>query len=140
MTSSMGLALPSRLAQADSGPGMDAAEFPGFAERWLAAWNSHDLNRILALYAADALIRTPRAASWDPSTGGIVQGLANVRRYWSAALEASPNLRLELDSVLTSVGGGTILYRNHRSEFVAETVAFDEAGLIEAAVVSYRPI
>lgn len=119
---------------------MNATEFADFAEGWIDAWNSHDLDRILGHYAADVVIRTPRAAAWDPSTGGVVEGLAAVRRYWCAALRASPHLRFELDSTLTSAGGGTILYRNHRGELVAETVIFDVDGLVKNSIVSYKQI
>ncbi|MEX0757370.1 MAG: nuclear transport factor 2 family protein [Acidimicrobiia bacterium] len=119
---------------------MNATEFANFAEGWIAAWNSRDLDRILEHYATDVVIRTPRAADWDPLTGGVVEGLVAVRRYWCAALRASPHLRFELDSTLTSAGGGTILYRNHRGELVAETVVFDVARLVNVSVVSYKQI
>jgi hypothetical protein len=37
-----------------------------FAAEWIAAWNAHDLDRILSHYAADAVVRTPVAAARVP--------------------------------------------------------------------------
>src|SRR5258708_8734299 len=63
---------------------------------WIAAWNSHDLERVLALYAEDTEMTSDRipAMGFDPS--GTGRGKPDLRAYWSKALSMIPNLRFEL--------------------------------------------
>jgi ketosteroid isomerase-like protein len=109
-----------------------------FAAEWVDAWNAHDLDRILSHYADDIELTSPRAALVVPSSGGVIRGLAALRAYWGAALARSPNLRFELDDVLTTVSGATLLYRNHRDERVAETFLWNADGKVIRSVVAYR--
>lgn len=110
-----------------------------FAEEWIAAWNDHDLGRILLHYAPDAVVTTPVAAVRVPESGGVVRGHEALRAYWGPALEAMPDLHFDLVEAMPTVAGVTILYRNHRAQLVAETVLWNDAGLVHTAVVSYGP-
>ena len=38
---------------------MTEAEAQDFAQEWIAAWNSHDLDRILSHYAEDVEVTSP---------------------------------------------------------------------------------
>jgi ketosteroid isomerase-like protein len=109
-----------------------------FAAEWVAAWNARDLDRILSHYADDIELVSPRAALVVPSSGGVIRGLAALRAYWTAALARSPDLRFELDDVLSTVSGATLLYRNHRGERVAETFLWNDSGKVTRSVVAYR--
>ncbi|MBM3660005.1 MAG: nuclear transport factor 2 family protein [Actinobacteria bacterium] len=108
-----------------------------FADEWIAAWNSHDLDRILSHYAADAVVRTPLAAVRVPESGGVVRGHAALRAYWGPALEAQADLRFTLLEAMPTVDGVTILYRNHRGQLVAETVLWGDDGLVHTSIVGY---
>ena len=55
-----------------------------FAQTWIAAWNSHDLEGILAHYAEDIIFASPIAARLVGT--GVIQGKAALRRYWAQAL------------------------------------------------------
>lgn len=109
-----------------------------FAAEWVAAWNAHDLDRIVSHYADDIELVSPRAAIVVPSSGGVIRGIAALRAYWTEALARSPSLRFELDDVLATVSGATLLYRNHRGERVAETFLWNEQGKVIRCVVAYR--
>jgi ketosteroid isomerase-like protein len=54
-----------------------------FARRWIAAWNSGDLEAVLQDYADDVVLRSPRAAVVVPESGGIVRGKEALRSYWT---------------------------------------------------------
>jgi len=118
---------------------VDPADFAvAFAVEWIAAWNSHDLDRILAHYAPDAVVTTPMAAVRVPQSDGVVRGHDALRAYWGPALAAMTDLHFELDEAMPTVDGVTILYRNQRGQRVAETVLWDPAsGLVHTAVVGY---
>jgi ketosteroid isomerase-like protein len=110
-----------------------------FAQEWIAAWNAHDLDRVLSHYAADVEVSSPLAAERVPGSGGYVRGTTALRAYWEPALAANPDLHFELESVLTAVDGCTILYRNHRGQQVAESLFWNDAGLVTRAAVAYGP-
>jgi len=116
--------------------GVDAVQV---AREWIAAWNSRDLDRVLSHYAPDVELSSPLAAERVPGSGGYIRGEAALRAYWEPALAASPDLHFELDAVLTAVDGCTILYRNHRGQQVAESLFWNEAGLVTRAAVAYGP-
>jgi ketosteroid isomerase-like protein len=115
---------------------VDAAEF---AREWIAAWNTRDLDRVMAHYAPDIELSSPLAAERVPGSGGYIRGEAALRAYWEPALAANPELHFELEAVLTAVDGCTILYRNHRGQLVAESLFWNEAGLVTRAAVAYGP-
>ena len=110
-----------------------------FAREWIAAWNAHDLERVLAHYAPDVELSSPLAAERIPASGGYIRGEAELRAYWEPALAANPDLHFDLEAVLTAVDGCTILYRNHRGQQVAESLYWNEAGLVTRAAVAYGP-
>jgi len=83
-----------------------------FAEEWVAAWNSHDLERILSHYTEDFTIVSPMALKIKPETNGVVAGKTQVREYWEQGLKLIPDLHFELIDVLTGINGITIYYRN----------------------------
>jgi len=117
-------------------PVTDVAEF---AREWIAAWNAHDLERVLSHYAPDVELSSPVAAERVPGSNGYVRGDAALRAYWEPALAANPDLHFELEAVLTAVDGCTILYRNHRDQLVAESLYWNDAGLVTRAAVAYGP-
>ena len=63
-----------------------------FAQTWIAAWNSHDLERILAHYAEDIIFASPIAARMVGT--GVIEGKAALRRYWAQALAHYPDLEV----------------------------------------------
>ena len=53
---------------------MDRARMLAFADRFLSAWNTQDVERVVACYADDVAYR-------DPNTRGEVRGADALRRY-----------------------------------------------------------
>ena len=90
-----------------------------FADEWIAAWNSHDLERVLSHYASDIVFLSPNARRLVGN--GRVSGVSALRSYWEKGLAAQPELKFELLNVLTGHECLTIHYRNHRGQQVAET-------------------
>jgi len=111
-----------------------------FAEEWIAAWNAHDLERVLSHYSPDVELSSPIAAERIPESGGYVRGAAALRAYWEPALAANPDLHFDLEAVLTAVDGCTILYHNHRGQLVAESLYWNDDGLVRRTAVAYGPL
>jgi 8-oxo-dGTP diphosphatase len=73
------------------------------ARAWLDAFNGRDLDRLLALYDADAVHTSPKLREREPATGGRVSGKDALRRWWQDALDRLPGLRYE-EEHLTAMG------------------------------------
>jgi hypothetical protein len=108
-----------------------------FAAEWIDAWNTHDLERIIGHYAPDVVFTSPVAATLVPDSGGEIRGIDALRAYWAEGLRRLPDLHFELDQVLTTAGGCTLLYRNERGQQVAETMLFGSDGRVCRGVGAY---
>jgi len=114
---------------------MTPAEARQFAHDWIAGWNSHDLERILAHYAEDIVFLSPMAEARVGN--GRVVGKPALRAYWSRSLQALPQLAFDLEDVLTGHDSLTILYRSNRSGRVAESFEFAPSGAVVRAFACY---
>jgi ketosteroid isomerase-like protein len=108
---------------------MDHAEATAFAQRWVDAWNSHDVEALLAHFADDVRFTSPVATRVVPDSGGVLVGKDAVREYWTAALSRVPDLHFTVVGVYAGVDHVVINYRNHLGGLVCEVLAFGD-GLV----------
>jgi ketosteroid isomerase-like protein len=75
-----------------------------FAQRFLAAWNTQDVEKVLACYTDDLIYR-------DPNTRGAVEGSAAMRRYLTK-LFANWRMHWSLRQALSlgDVAGAAVLW------------------------------
>lgn len=110
-----------------------------FAQNWLEAWNSHDLERILAHYEDDVVLISPVALKLLNNRDGAVQGKAALRDYFHRGLQAFPDLRFELIDVLWGVETVVVLYLNNvRGGKSAEVMQFGSAGRVRRVWANYE--
>jgi len=57
-----------------------------YADRWVRAWNAHDIEAVLDHFRDDVVFTSPVAARVVPESGGVVRGKAALRDYWTTAL------------------------------------------------------
>ena len=112
----------------------------GFAERfakeWIAAWNSHDLERILAHYEDDFEMSSPIITTLIGERSGKLRGKVAVGAYWAKALRSIPNLRFELLAALAGVNSITVYYQGHRG-LAAEVLHLSASGKVKEAFAHY---
>jgi hypothetical protein len=96
-----------------------------FADDWISAWNSHDLDRILAHYTDDFEMRSPGIIAIAREPSGVLRGKAKIRSYWEEALKTQPNLKFELIGVYAGIGSVAIHYRNASGLAVVEVLELD---------------
>lgn len=63
------------------------------AEQWFAAFNAHDLEALLSLYADDAQHFSPKLKIRQPETEGWVKGKDALRAWWQDSFERLPTLQ-----------------------------------------------
>lgn len=108
-----------------------SVDYDNFAREWEAAWNSHDLDRILSHYSADICFRSRKAVGLVGT--GEVTGVNALRDYWARALIKQPDLKFEVQHVFKGHMMMVITYLNHRGVRAAETLFFDESGQVTRA-------
>ena len=94
-----------------------------FAKEWIDAWNSHDLDRVLAPYVDDVEMVSPLIVTIAGEPSGRLKGKDVVRTYWKKGLQLLPDLHFELVSILLGVEGLSLTYHGHRG-LVAEVFQF----------------
>lgn len=102
---------------------LDKAFAERFATEWIAAWNSHDLDRILSHYADDFEMSSPLIAQIAGEPSGTLKGKAAVGAYWAKGLQLNPQLRFDLASTLIGANSITLYYRGQRG-MSAEVLVF----------------
>ena len=107
-----------------------------FAKEWVAAWNSHDLDRILAHYDDDFEMSSPIIITLVGEPSGRLRGKKAVGAYWAKALQSVPDLRFELLAALAGVNSVTVYYRGHRG-LSAEVLHFGPSGKVRQAFAHY---
>lgn len=103
---------------------MDSAAADSFVAEWLAAWNAHDVEAVLAHFAEDVTFSSPVAARVIGGDG-VVRGKQALRSYWVSALRGLPDLHFELLGTYVGVDALVINYRNQRGGRVSEVLVFD---------------
>ena len=66
------------------------------ARAWFAAFNAHELEALLVLYADDAQHFSPKLKVRRPDTEGIIRGKVALRDWWRDAFDRLPTLRYEV--------------------------------------------
>lgn len=109
-----------------------------FAQDWIAAWNSHDLDRILSHYSHGFEMSSPFIKTVGGHSTGTLQGKAAVGAYWKEALRKFPDLRFELIDAYAGVNSICIEYKSVLNLRAIEWFEFDSAGLIRRAMAHYN--
>lgn len=100
-----------------------------FAQDWIQAWNSHDLERILSHYDDDVTLASPVALRLI--NDGVIRGKAALRDYFSRGLQAYPDLRFDLIDTFWGIETIVLYYTsNFRSSNTAEVMLLNPAGKV----------
>ena len=108
-----------------------------FAVEWVAAWNSHDLDRVLAHYRDDFEFTSPFIARVIGDTSGRLVGKEAVRRYWSTALRTIAYVDFKLVDVLWGIDRLVIYYERFDGRRCAESFEFGDGGLVIRSAAHY---
>jgi hypothetical protein len=107
-----------------------------FAEEWIAAWNRHDIERVLSHYADDFEMSSPYIAQIAGEPSGTLAGKPAIRAYWAEALSRMPDLRFDLLETLSGVDSVTLYYLSVRG-MAAEVFFFNADGQVVKAFAHY---
>jgi predicted ester cyclase len=108
------------------------------ANEWVAAWNAHDLDLIMAHYEDGVELTSPVAARLLGKPDGKVVGKANLRAYFQRGLEAFPELQFRLEDVLWGLNSVVLYYANQKGTRTAEFMELSAAGKVARVVANYN--
>jgi hypothetical protein len=108
-----------------------------FAQNWVLAWNSHDLDAILSHYGSEVVLTSPVAAKLLNDKSGTVIGKEAVRSYFKRGLEAYPSLAFKLVDVMWGLSTVILYYVNHKGTKTGEFMEFDANQQIVRVVANY---
>ena len=106
------------------------------ANRWLEAWNAHDLDAIVACYSVDVSFAIPAVVG--DAAEGRMEGREELREHFRHGLELAPNLTVTEESLLEGPAGFALLYRREDGHRAIEAVELDDSGLVARARVYYE--
>ena len=115
---------------------LDRARARAVAEDWCAAWNRRDLDAVMAHYADEVELNSPKVVERLGTTGGWVKGKDALRAYFAIGMQ-TPGLHFELVEVLTGVQSMSIVYRRENGMLVCDNMEMDSQYLGRRVVVSY---
>src|SRR5690242_11177410 len=109
-----------------------------FAQDWVAAWNSHELERIMSHYDDEVALTSPVALNLLKADNGVIRGKAALRDYFTRGLQAYPQLRFDLLDVLWGVETIVLYYANNvRGSKTAEVMQMSPGGRIWRVWANY---
>ncbi len=91
-----------------------------FAHEWIASWNAHDLDRIMAHYDEEVEYYSLFATQLTDHATGCIKGKSNVREYLSKGLAAYPDLKFKPINVFIGVLGIVLHYESVNDLIAAE--------------------
>src|SRR5579872_189038 len=110
-----------------------------FAEEWVNAWNSHDLERILAHYDDEVVLTSPIALKLLNNADGVVRGKTALREYFLRGIQAYPDRQFDLIDVLWGVETIVLYYGNNvRGSKSAEVMQLTSARKIRRVWANYN--
>jgi len=109
-----------------------------FVDEWIAAWNSHDLERILALYDDDFTMHSPYIQTRLGIDSGKLKGKQAIGEYWQSALNQQPSLHFELIDRYAGVNSVCIVYQKLPAKSVCENLLLNEQFKIQAAYANHH--
>lgn len=116
---------------------MDNTFAEHFANDWIDSWNSHDLQRILAHYADDFEMTSPKIIQLANEPSGTLRGKAAVGAYWAKALNLIPDLHFKLLTILVGVNSIALYYQGAQGHLAAEVFHFNHNQKVTKAFAHY---
>jgi hypothetical protein len=108
-----------------------------FAADWVAAWNSHDLERVLSHYDEEMVLTSPRVRGLLGREDGTLRGKPALRDYFSQALVKLPDLKFTLDRVFSGVNSIVLEFHTTDGRHGAECMTFGPEGLVREVFANY---
>ena len=107
------------------------------ARGWIAAWHSHDIDRILSHYSDAIELTSPLVSRILGAGVNVVSGKAALRKYFLRGLDAFPDLKFELWGAYPGLDTLIVHYQSVRGLHGAEFMRIDSSGRVCQVIAHY---
>ena len=107
------------------------------ADKWIEAWNSHNIDNIISQYSDDVIFTSPFVAKLLGDESGTISGKKALKSLFTKALEEYPDLKFELHDVLIGVNSLTLLYKSVNELLAAAVITLDSEGKIVKSILHF---
>lgn len=108
------------------------------AIRWFEAFNTKNLENLLALYDDEAQHYSPKLKIHQPETKGLITGKEALRTWWQDAFDRLPTLHYKVTSLTANTDRVFMEYirqvENEEDILVAEVLEIKEEKIITSRV------
>jgi hypothetical protein len=111
--------------------------FAAITRDWIDAWNSRDLDRIMAHYCDDVELVSPIVIQLTGRSDATVRGMAMLRECFARGWKAYPALRFDFIRLYPGVRSCVVEYRSINGLISAELTGFDAKGKIPRVLAHY---
>ena len=108
-----------------------------YVKRWVTAFESKDLDRVLAFYTDDVIFHSPLVARLSHDPSGTVRGKEALRAYVKKGFEVFDHIEFSVLDVLRGVDSIAIHYKGITGTHVVEVLFFDTDGMVRESYVHY---
>ena len=112
-------------------------EVTNFANHWITAWNSHDLESIMSHYEEDVELISPVVVQILNNPAGKIAGKEELRNYFRKGLDAYPTLEFTLRDILWGLNSIILYYKNQKGTYTGEYMEISPNGKVSKVVANY---
>jgi len=109
-------------------------EASAFVSAWIAAWNRHDLEAVMAMIAEDVEFISPYLPMMTDSPEDRLQGKSALRGWFSQALE-NPDFAIDPPIFVFASPDSVVLVEKIGEPIAANVFFFDDEGLVKRSIV-----
>src|SRR6478672_5389692 len=91
---------------------MQQKNYLDFANEWVNAWNSHDLEKIMSNDSETLQFTSPLIKQMGINESGTITNKRELRSYFEKGLQKYPDLQFELYHVLNGVNSVVLFYKS----------------------------
>ena len=107
------------------------------ADNWLQAWNSRDIDQIMAHYADGIEFISPFIKALLSKHDCKIKGKPALKAYFLQGLAKYPSLNFQIINVLPGVGSFTLIYKSVNNLLAAEVMEVDTNGKVVRVLAHY---
>lgn len=109
-----------------------------FAQEWLNAWNSRNLNKIMDHYSENIDFVSPIIRQMGINAEGKIANKNELRGYFVKALQKYPDLHFEFYHELKGVNSTVLFYKSVNNSLSAEYMELNREGKVCKVRAHYK--
>ena len=108
-----------------------------FAEEWINAWNSHNIENILEHYETDIEFHSPLIPLLKFNDQGVINNKTDLKKYFEIGLNTYPDLHFKFHHCFVGINSIVIYYTSVNGRLSAEVFELNENRKAKRVLCNY---